>query len=169
MKQRFRRQRQAGFSLIEATISTVVVGVMMAAALTAVGRTGLSRRMMIDQQIGDGLAQDLMAEILTASYMEPGLTSSTIGPGATELTGDRSLFDDVDDYDGWSASPPQWPDGTVISDRQRWRRSVEVVFARLDSPATTSSSDQGLKRITVTVEKDDRLVSSLVAIAGKER
>ena len=63
-----------------------------------------------------------MAEILQASYEDPDGPSAGIGLDASELTASRATFDDVDDYDGWLASPPQQRDGTAMQELPGWSR-----------------------------------------------
>jgi len=176
------RRLRTGFTLAEAAISTIVVAVMMCAALTGVASTSRSRQVTTEQQVAHLLAEQLLSEILTKSYWDPASTSSTsLGPSSEEqATGNRSLFDDVDDYHGWLASPPRHADGTPLAIESGWYRSVTVTFVNfnnLDSPVGT---DYGLKRISVEVgrvrpggnvsaAKDRRPVATLVAIAGRGR
>ena len=83
---------------------------------------------------------------LTADPIAP-----EFGPEPGEADGTRTYFDDVDDYDGWSASPPQAKDGTVLKDYDGWTRKVEVVYATPSDPGISPVTDLGLKRISVTV------------------
>ena len=66
----------------------------------------------------------------------------------------RTGFDDVDDYDGWSSTPPQDRSGTVRSDLAGWTREVSVKWVKPADPTGVTASDEGVKRIIVTVKKD---------------
>ncbi len=57
----------------------------------------------------------------------------------------------MDDYDGWSASPPQDKWGNVLPGLTGWRQQVSVVYSDPNTPSSTAASDLGLKRITITI------------------
>ncbi len=153
-------------TLIEVVISTVIVAVMLTSALQAVGAARLGLRKLNDRSVGMLLAQDLMAEILQQAYADSAYgPSSGIGPGSDEVvTGNRSLYDDVDDYHGWQASPPQYKNGTPIAWATGYQRAVTVVWVDPANPSATVGSPSGAKLITVTVRKDGLDVATLVAI-----
>jgi type II secretory pathway pseudopilin PulG len=137
-------------TLVEAVIACVIVGTMLVAALSALGSSARAQRSRAERCLGPHLARALMAEVLQAYYREPA-GSPAFGPEAPEASDSRAAWDDVDDYHGWSACPPQSKDGTPLDHAAGWTRSVTVAYVRPDEPNLQSASDQGLKRITVTV------------------
>ena len=150
------------FTLVEATLSTIIVGVMIVAALSTVGATRLGEYKAGQSCRGLPLAQDLLAEILQQAYEDPN-TPVLFGPEAGEATSHRADFDDVDDYHNWSASPPQRKNGAPMNDLAGWERHVEVVWVNPDELSQTVGSDQNVKRITVTVTYNDMTVGSVSA------
>ena len=149
-------------TMIEAVLSIAVVGLVLVAALDAVSTAQAGEYKIAERARGLLLAQDLMAEILQQAYADPESGPAAIALEAGEAgVGDRNLRDDVDDYDGWSASPPQHKAGTVMSDLQAWGRSVQVVWVNPLNPSQTVGSNQGVKRITVTVTHNGVPVASL--------
>jgi prepilin-type N-terminal cleavage/methylation domain-containing protein len=154
-----------GFSLVEVIVCIGIVGIMMVAALNTVAMAKQSQRIMGDRARGQLLAVDLMSEILTLPYEDPEDTDVSFGPGADEsTTSDRSLFDDVDDYNGWSATPPQRKDGTTLTDLTGWQRSVSVSWINPNTLTQTKMLETGAKRVTVTVQRGPREVATLVAV-----
>ena len=107
-----------GLTLIEVVASTMIVGLMAVAALNALAAATKSSNSIGNRAVAAGLADELMSEIMMQSYSDPD-GSPVFGHESGESTSVRSAFDDVDDYDGWNASPPQYRDGTVIPDRTR--------------------------------------------------
>lgn len=170
-----------GLSLLEMIISIPLVGIALVAALNTVGATKVSQFKVSIGREGHLLAQDLMSEILQQDYSDAeiaraarddiflkGSASYAFGPdilpGRDEVaTGDRSLFNDVDDYEGWSASPPQSKGGDKYT-LTGWARSVSVIFTSPDDLETVSSVDLGWKRIKVTVTYNNVRAAELVAI-----
>jgi hypothetical protein len=146
-------------TLMEVTISTLIVGVMAVASLNALGAATRSSVDAGKRGIATTLAADLMSEILQAAYLEPG-SGEVFGPETDEAAEDnRSLFDDVDDYHQWQASPPQDKEGNVLADRTGWSRSVTVEHVDLADLGNVlvDSNDQGVKRITVEVYQNGAL------------
>ena len=156
------RWRRSGLTLVEVAVSTLLVGLVLVGSLKVVG--GVLRTRMAAEQIHDGtaLAQDLMNEILSQEYEEP---TELLGFGVelSESSSNRSSWDDVDDYHGWSASPPRLKDNTVLSEYTGWNRSVQVRRVKVDNPHANSFLDEGLKRIVVTVTAPDGAQTKLIA------
>ena len=152
-----------GLSLLEVLISTLVVGVLLVAALRTAASAAKASLSNADVAVGLSLAGELMSEIVPAEYLEPDETP-TFGPESSEMGGSRAAFDDVDDYHGWNASPPESRDGTEIPDRDGWQRSVAVEYVKSSDLTTPAAGDQRVKRITVTVTRDGSIVAQLVGI-----
>lgn len=155
-------RRTLGFTLVEAVISIVLVGLLLVAAINTLGASALSKRNIEHQALGYPLAQDLMTEILIQAYEEP-VDAINFGRESGEGGGSRANWDDVDDYDGWSARPPKAKDGVTLYGYDQWTRSVVVAFVKPTS-LNNISADTGVKRITVMVAHNTTPVAELVAI-----
>lgn len=157
--------RRRGLSLTEVLVSMVLVGLLLVAAMRSVG--GVFGTWSASQNVHGGmaLAQQLMAEILQQSYSDPD-GSATWGPESPESTAARSAWDDVDDYDGWM-SAPQSKDGTPLAGYGGWTRAVSVAYVSIADPTLVRLSDEGLKRITVTVTAPTGQQSVLVAFRSR--
>ena len=158
-----RRRASRGFSLIEAAISTVIVGGLLVAALTTVAQSTRGRQRTGDRARGTMLAQQLMAEILLLNYEEP-VDTPGFGRESDEGGGDRADYDDVDDYVDWSSSPPEYKDGTEIPDTEGWRRTVSVRRVTSGNLLTPSGTETGIKTITVRVSHNAVPVAELVSV-----
>lgn len=150
-RRRSRRSR-LGLNLTEVTISTFLVGLVIVAAMRATGSVVITQGVTDNSQDGATLAQALLAEIMQCHYIEE--TAPVFGPESDE-TGTpnlRTLFDDVDDYHGWSSTPPRPKTSTTaLAGYEGWTRSVQVAWVEPTAPLTASPTDKGFKRITVTV------------------
>jgi Tfp pilus assembly protein PilV len=158
------RTSARGFGLVEAVCSLLIVAVLLTAALTAVAASLTGRRAASRQAWARLLAEELLAEALAQRYREPGAVAPPLGVDAGE-TG-RAAFDDVDDYDRWSESPPQSPTGVALAGGEPWSRSVEVSWVDPGDLAFVLAAESGVKRITVRVSYNDRplcILSSILA------
>ncbi|OPX21906.1 MAG: hypothetical protein B1H04_05860 [Planctomycetales bacterium 4484_123] len=161
-----RHRAGAAFSLIEGVFCTVIVGVMFAAAVGAVGSSRVAQYKVQQRCLGRHLANSLMAEILQQDYVEP-VDNPVFGPEPAEGQTSRAIYDDVDDYHRWSASPPQYKDGTVMLDLTGWKREAYVHYVRADDLGTAISSDEGVKRVTVKVSHNGLPVITLWGICTR--
>lgn len=170
--------RRAALSLVEMLFSILLVGGMLVAALNTTGASKLGQRNLYDRRQGYELAQALLAEILQQPYADEtqmeNLSSQilvalqevsyTVGPELLEAGTTRSKFDDVDDYNGWTASPPQAKDGTVLTELTGWRRTVTVKFVNGIDLKLAKVADGGAKLITVIALHNEVPVAELVAL-----
>lgn len=152
-----------GFSIVEAAVAVLLTGVTLAATFAIMAPIAHTRQVGTTRIRGSMLAEDLLAEILAQAYEGPGEGRGSFGLTTAEsATGDRSLFNDVDDYAGWAAMPPQRKDGTPMVGLDKWSRTVDVEW--IDTAGAVSGSDTRIKRITVTVQHNSTLVATAVAV-----
>src|SRR5690349_21464726 len=90
-----------GFAIIEATISTVIIAVLLVAAMRSATASNLTQYKAAERAVGRRLAQGLMSEILAQPYQEP-TDAVLFGPESSESTTSRAAYDDVDDYNGYT-------------------------------------------------------------------
>lgn len=154
--------------MIESIMAILIISVMYVAALNTVGASRVSEALIANQRKGHQLAQQLLSEIVMLPYVDPVFDSGALGPSSAEAaTGDRSLFNDVDDYHLWTEGPPQNKNGSVMSDLSEWKRAVVVAWVDPSNIEQTRSGETNLKRITVTVSLRGKTVATLQAIRAK--
>ncbi len=160
---RLLRASESGFALVEAVIASLLVGLLFVTAMNVVAASRTSQAVTLDRVIGQELATDLLNEILRRAYIEP-FDTPRFGRETGESADLRANYNDVDDYHGWSATPPQQANGTAITEYEGWRRSVQVAWVDPAAPDVAVGEDRGAKRITVTVERHGRVVARAAAI-----
>jgi len=151
-----------GFSLVEAVVSTLIVAILMVASLTVLGAARAGQLKIADRARGEQLATELMNEILQSNYLEPD-DPPLFGPEGVEIGKGRMYFDDIDDYVGWTETPPQTRGGVPLPDYDGWTRSVAVEWANPANLAQASTSPTDIKRITVTVKRGDAATAKMIA------
>ena len=156
-------RRRAGFTLIEAVAGIVIVAIMFAAVLQTVGASRMTQYKTSGRRLGSLLGQELMAEILQQYYREPEDTPD-FGRESGQSGVVRTNWDDVDDYDGWSATPPQDKYGAEMTELQGWSREVEVAWVDPASPSSPLGTESETKLITVTVKHNGTVMAELAAI-----
>lgn len=159
---RSRPSRRRGFTLLEVSLSTLFVGLMLVASLSTVGSVLRQRARTAVEHRATLLAQQLMEEILACEYVEPTETP-VFGPESSELS-NRAKYDDVDDYHLCDQSPPADITGAALAGLTGWRRRVTVQYVDPANPSTTSVTDLGAKRISVEVLENGRLAVTLQSL-----
>ena len=144
-------------------MSTMLIAVVSVGAMNCLGATVRSRTSTSTALKDQLRAHQLMTEILSKSYQDPG-QSPLFGPELDELTGTRSAFDDVDDFSGWNESPLRSSNGTTLLNGAGLRWHVRVELVQRTNPALVSLLDQGVKRITVTLERNNQTAAQLIAL-----
>jgi len=164
----FPQRPHRAFSLVEALIALAIMALAGSVLLLSIESSLHSTTEAVERTIADGIAQQLLDEILSKRYSEDGL----IGPAVDELLGvSRQLFDDVDDYHGYASHPLRdqygQPLGTgndaggqraatfrVPADFfQNWRQRVQVYYVDPATHTTASNDPTAYRAIEVVVEK----------------
>ncbi len=158
--------RRRGFSFLEVVIAAALIAIILVGALKCVGHVYAARLGISDVALAKHLANQLMTEILNDRYIDAGPTP-LFGPESGEppvALGPRSAYDDVDDYHLWSRTPPEDRSGAALANLNGWQREVVVEWVEPADPSTASPTDQGVKRITVTVRRGGNILTQLVAL-----
>ena len=156
------RRRSGGFTLVEAVVCTLIVGVMLVGAVSTIGASRRAGQGISDRATARVLASDLLAEIVTKAYAEPG--GGAMGADAGEQSLSRATFDDVDDYNNYEESPPKDLAGNAIPGCEKWSRRVRVELVDPANPDQTSAIETGTKRITVTVSYNGTVLAERIAV-----
>jgi len=163
-----RNHQRRALTLIEVVVSLVILAVAVTAGLQALGSFATGSRIWQERSTAIELANTLMAEIDALPFADPA-GGSTIGVDSGESATDRSTFDDIDDYDGWDASPPKDKTNATMTGYDGYRQQVSVAFdntlATFTGAALTANT---FKKITVTISKDSRVLAQLTTIRAKQ-
>jgi MSHA pilin protein MshD len=151
------------FTLVEAVISILIVGIMFIAAMNTVGASRLTQHKASLVSRGQQLAESLASEMLRQNYEDPDGTPA-FGRESNESATPRTSWDDVDDYDGLSESPPATKDGTALTNATGWKRTVKVEWVDPANPSQVQTVETGVKRIVVTVAYNGVPQATLVCL-----
>jgi len=132
---------QKGFTLIELIVFIVVVGVGLAGILSVINTVVKSSADPMVRKQSLAVAESLLEEILLKEYAKP--TGSSVAGFSSG--GSRALFDCVDDYSSYTASPVTDVLGSPVSGLGNYSISPVVVTASSDLTGVAA------KKITVTV------------------
>lgn len=144
-----------GFNLLEVVISTLLVSVVLLGATNMMAGVVRGRDVANDRARAELMVERMLDEIVGLPFHDPENAASDVnylGPETGEYAGNRSGYDDVDDYNGWRKSPPEDRSGQSFEDLKLWTRHVVVDHVKANQPDTESSTLTGAKRIHVWID-----------------
>ncbi len=150
------------FSLIECTVSVMLVGILMAAALRSLSTSHLRDENSLLRLQGQQLCDSFRQEILSKAFAEPNSVSTSLGLDDTERQNLRTTLDDVDDYANMKLAPPTdcvetcylgWLPGASPS----WLAGRPVTLA------STLSNNTNIKRVEVQAIYAGRVMATAVS------
>lgn len=146
--------RNQGFTYLEILMAFLILSVTLLGLFEIFNIALNATHRAIQENIAMNLARGLMAEVMSKNFADPAsAATATLGPEAGEIG--RSTFDDADDYNGYSETPPVSINGTpmVGPDFSQFTRQVRVVYCNISGNNITevSPGPTDYKKITVTV------------------
>jgi len=144
------RRNERGLTLIELVVVITVMVVAIPPLTSLYTEVAAASVDETYQTAAVSLADSLMEEIVSKAFEDPDLSE---GSFATEEAS-RAAYDDVDDFDGLSNSPPQAIDGADLDDYGGITRSVTVDNVTILAPDPVTPETDGstpMKRIEVKV------------------
>lgn len=158
-----------GFSLVEAAIASVILGVLVVGGLETLGAAARARRNMSDRAIARACAELLASEIQGKAYEDPEDGAGSLGVNSGEAGADRSRFDDADDYTSYSQIDPAIANGTSLGLGKNWTWSVKVERVAIDASGGLAASgvETGSKRVTITIQRNARPIHVMTLVRSR--
>jgi MSHA pilin protein MshD len=149
--------------MIEALLTLVVIAVAMTALNAALIMIIKSNSAGEASIVATHLSQRMLEEIRLRRWDERTPTPadytrnrSVIGiDGGSESLSDKRTFDDIDDFNGWTESPPKDPAMTPMTDFAGYTSSVTVRYLSLTTLAPTTSRTD-IKMVSVCTWRRSR-------------
>jgi len=145
---------------VECAVAFLILGMAVSTVAPLVILTIKAYRSTERTLIASQLSNELMEEVRLRKWDEAALSKvpgypapsrSTLGADAGETSTDKTTFDDIDDFDGWSESPPQDPVGRPVSSITGFERTVTVEY--VDSSLDASGSPTDYKLVTACAQE----------------
>ena len=154
-------------TLIECVGASIILAVIAVAAVRAAAGAATAQALSSRRVTATMLAESLLGEIERKPYSDPS-TQATLGRDAGESATDKTTFDDVDDYDGWTESPPRDSTGNEIDGMSDWTRKVAVVWSDMGPLIPERGGDTGLKSVTVSVYFKSKLMCEMQSLRAPD-
>lgn len=144
-----------GFTLIEVVMIIVILGIIMPGIMlyfiTGVKDSAIPQR----RTTAIFLAEALMEEIKSKRWDEVTTINATCSNATAVLGSDaegRSTYDDIDDFNGLSNTPPQNSQGANMTDYQGFTQQATVIYVdAADLNVAAAAPPTCYKRILVRI------------------
>lgn len=147
-----------GFSLIEALIAVVLVGLSVTALVVANHSFTQANSFGADLSTAEFVIEQIRELTVLLPVVDPETTTAPFGPEETGL----AAYDDVDDFDGATFSPPISANRATLSDLAGFSQEVTVQKVSPSNFDTVVPDDDlsAFVRITVNVLQNGQQISS---------
>ncbi|MCP4708425.1 MAG: hypothetical protein GY869_07365, partial [Planctomycetes bacterium] len=145
-----------GLSYVEVLLASVILSVLIAAAVQLFGNLARSQSFATDQDGAKFLALEMTREITRRYYADPQMNRIN-GVEFNEIGPNRGLWDDIDDYHKWQSCPPVDRWNTPYKDLAHLTRSVDVQYVAANDFTQIVADDQGFRSVTITVRNGTKI------------
>ncbi len=150
--------RHGGFTLIEVLIAMVLVALAVTSLMVANGAFTKANDAGVDLSTAEFLIEQIRELTFLLAVVDPESGISTFGPETGETL---ASYDDLDDFDGASFSPPIGADRNVLNDLASFSQQITVEnVSASDFEQVVSDHASYFVRVTVTVFLNSRQISS---------
>jgi len=160
-----RSQHDKGFTLMESLLAVVILALAVGAITMPFTAGARNEQVDARRTVAVGLAQEMMEEILAKNF-EDDLPEFARNPGPDPGETDRSLFDNIDDYDGYEEQPGAIADaqGQVIDDPPTAKLSRHVTTTYVHVSGQDVSEPASFVRIVVEINYSGQLIVQLTRL-----
>ena len=147
-----------GFSLIEVLFAVLLVGLAIASLMAANGTFTKANGAGTDQSTAEFLVGQIRELTMLLPIVDPETEITTFGPETGETL---ATYDDLDDFDGASFSPPINADRTTLSQFPAFSQQVKVENVSASNfEQVVADHSSNFVRVTVSVYLNSREISS---------
>lgn len=147
-----------GFSIIEVLIAILLVGLAIASLVTANSAFTKANGAGVELSTAEFLIEQIRELSILLPVIDPNTGVFTFGPEAGETLAD---YDDLDDFDGASFSPPIGADRNVLNDLASFSQQITVENVNAsDFEQVEIDHSSFFVRVSVKVFLNSREISS---------
>ncbi|MCK4752960.1 MAG: type II secretion system protein [Planctomycetes bacterium] len=151
------RQLDNGFTLIEVLIAVVLVGIAVASLVAANSSFTKTNAAGVDLSTAEFLVEQIRELTALLSVVDPQTETDTFGPEEATFAD----YDDLDDFNDISFSPPISADREVLNDFAAFSQLITVENVNpTNFEQVIANHDSGFVRVTVEVSLNSRQISS---------
>ncbi len=159
-------KNRRGFTLAEALMATVVLGIAASGVLYPFTVGAGLRAEGMRRTLGAKLAGDLMEQILTKPFLDPEGSDYNPGPDSGD-----TIFDNIDDYHGYSESQGQVTDasGEVFTDPAyaKFSRRVSCQYVYVPQQPELEENQCNFILVTVSVQWNGKDITTINRLVSK--
>jgi type II secretory pathway pseudopilin PulG len=157
------KRKNTGFTLIEALIASMLIGLAIAALVSSSGAFTMYNAAGLDLSTSEFLIEEIRE--LTAPM--PATEGTTFGLDTGEVS--LALYDDVDDFRNRTYKPPIGVDRVAMTEFAAYsqRISVDKVNSADLTQTLASTATSDFYRVTVTILKNEQTITSASWIRAK--
>ncbi len=149
--------KQAGFTLVEVLIATILVGLSVSALLTANGTFSMVNGVGADMTTAEFLMEQVRERTTTLSVLDPQSTTNTFGLEESDIVN----ADDIDDYDGQAFSPPIDAAGNTLTEFSAFTQRITVEnVSKNDLALVVGDHSSDFVRISVVVAQNNQDITN---------
>ncbi len=143
----FNRQPKSGFTLVEILIAVVWVGLAITSLVASNSTFTKANACGVEISTGEFLIEQIRELTMLFPVIDPQTETATFGPEESALAD----YDDLDDFDDASFSPPIGTDGEILDDFAAFGQTIKVENV---NPANfeQAAADHGSSFVRVTVK-----------------
>ena len=159
------RQLNSGFSLIEVLIAIILIGVAIASLVTANIAFTKANSAGTDLSTAEFIVEQIRELATLLPVIDPNTETSMFGPEEASLAD----YDDLDDFDGASFSPPICAVREVLNDFAAFTQQITVEnVSAANFEQVVDDHDSSFVRVTVKVFLNSREISSASWIRARQ-
>lgn len=147
-----------GFILAEVSIAYLIMALTVAALVPAFLLAIKAAKNTEKLQVAMDLSTELLEEVrmrkwdenatIPSAYTDP--ISATLGVDGAESASDKTTFNDIDDFNGWTENGARDPVMRVLAPFSGYIRTVAVSF--VDANLAVSASATDFKRLSICTQ-----------------
>lgn len=148
---------RAGFTLIEVLVAIILVGLAVVALVGANTAFTSANGLGAELSTAEFLIEQIRELTTTLPVIDPETETAVFGPEEASL----SAYDDIDDFNGSSFSPPIAGNRSTLNDFSSYRQTVQVEnVSKADFEQVVTNHTSDFVRVTVKVYLGTKLVST---------
>ncbi len=156
----------AGFTLIEAMIASILIGIAIVALMTGSGAFTMANGAGIDLSTAEFLLEEIKGLTAPLPVVDPETETAVFGAESGEVLAD---YDDLDDFDGATFSPPIDVSRQPLDNFSAFSQQVTVENVNAsDFTAVVGDHGSDFVRVTTTILLNGGEISSTSCIRARQ-